>query len=246
MESTWFEDYIKKGLAEYQGQPKLPQFPYQYPNLELSSTYAAADNGQDVYRLMVIHHLTGQENNPSRVYGNGGHSLFVHAIDEDGSRIDGLGFRAHSVWIDDDRKKKNEAPGYTDKGVVPMDKGRNEPAGNIPVWGNERIDFCIDDGKGTTSDWGHNIQTVWPDDDAGQNTIAHHSFLAVFVKTQAGKFVGLPQSSAAPVQTMPQGDIDQQPTNSGALIALGNGVFIDPLGKAAAYIASKYLEAKGK
>jgi len=117
-----------------------------------------SDNGQLAYRIILIYHLTGNEN-------RGGHYAFVDILDEKGNVI------------------KNQRLMITNHNLPPTyfvtDKGANEPSGNTHINAPDTLNISVADNMPSEIVIG--LNTRHADEEIG-NTWGHHSFYVVWQK----------------------------------------------------------------
>lgn len=122
-------------------------------------------NQSNVWRVALVHHLLPAEN-------RGKHNVYIEVLDEDGQRVNGL----EAEWTWKGRKAHEPA------NPVELDKGNNEPAGNLPIFTNQYVSVWI---NGESSDKVHGMHTMHADEGDG-NTFGHHSFYVVFQRDGSG------------------------------------------------------------
>ncbi len=114
--------------------------------------------GNEVYRVLGAHHLTGDENRFN-------HHLFVDVLNRDGQRIQGK------------RIYFTQSPGGDVHEAI-IDKPTNEPGTNIPIWPNDTVTVYTKSAN-YVSDSVTGIHVRHPDE--GQhNRLYHHSFYVCF------------------------------------------------------------------
>lgn len=121
-----------------------------------------------IWRCVHVRHLAPSEN-------KGKHAVFVDVVGEDGKRIKDPALRIAWTW--DGRRPDEPAP------PKPLDKPDNEPAGNLDMYGGQKLEVWIE-GLGLPSDRVTNLHTDHPDEPAPSgelwNTKGHHSFYIKF------------------------------------------------------------------
>lgn len=116
------------------------------------------------YRIIGIHHLTGDENRSKR-------NLFMDVVDATGNRL-----KEKIEWGWEGQK-----PGQHPNPVA-LDKPFNEPAGNISIdWGQKIWARVL----GKDSDKVLGVTTQLPDD-GPWNTLGHHSYYIAWVWNEGG------------------------------------------------------------
>ncbi len=120
---------------------------------------AAVEPGQEYWKVIVVHHLTPEEN-------SGRHHIFLDAVDEAGNRLYGTLFTIS--W-----------DGGSD--TVVIEHQPPEPGANFPMW---KWQVCSVEGVGAPSDRVINLHTAHPDEAPG-NTLFHHSFAITYLRTIA-------------------------------------------------------------
>lgn len=120
------------------------------------------------WRCIHVRHLAPSEN-------RGRHNIYIDVVDEDGKRVKDPSLRIGWTW--EGRRSEELAP------PKPLDKPDSEPAGNLDMYGGQKLEVWID-GLGTPSDLVKNLHTNHPDETvpSGElwNTTGHHSFYIKF------------------------------------------------------------------
>lgn len=119
------------------------------------------DNGQLAYRIILIYHLTGDEN-------RGGHYAFVDVLDENGNVIRNQRLRIVN---------HNLPPTY-----FVTDKGAGEPSGNTHINAPDTLNISVVDNLPSETVTG--LNTRHADEEIG-NTWGHHSFYVVWQKRKS-------------------------------------------------------------
>src|SRR5262245_33761244 len=123
----------------------------------------ANPNATQYWRVVGIHHLTGDEN-------RGNHHAYIDTIDEDGRRINGV-----RLVLNQDGQRPVFAV---------VDKPANEAGTNFPLWStslaNVSVQWPAD--NPLPSEEVRGIRTEHADEEVG-NTLGHHSFYIVFQRT---------------------------------------------------------------
>ncbi len=130
-------------------------------------------NGQNYWRVVGIHHLTGAEN-------RGNHHVYADVLDENGRRING----SRLVLMQ----------GGSNPLYAVIDKPANEAGTNFPMWSNTKGALAV---EGAPSESVGVLRSDWADEDSG-NTWGHHSFYVVFQRT-AGGSVTAPAPAPSPI-----------------------------------------------
>ena len=137
---------------------------------------AAVAAGEVYWRLIGLHHLTPEENQWN-------HNVYVEALDEAGKRI--AAPPAWAGWTWEGRQPDEVAR------PQPLDKGENEPAGNIPLGRGQKVAVWIagsSQDAADKSDRVANLHTYHPDeppvDGRLLNSVGHHSFYVAFQRTK--------------------------------------------------------------
>lgn len=145
---------------------------------------AAVAVGETYWRVVGVHHLTPEEN-------QGNHAVFIEALDESGQRVAGPPVWVGWTW--EGRQAHEEAR------PQPLDKGANEPAGNIPVNKGQALSIWIAGQSANAADKSDqvaNLHTAHPDErgPGGElwNSVFHHSFYVVFQRTRKAAGAGVP------------------------------------------------------
>lgn len=119
-------------------------------------------NTTHYWRIVGIHHLTGNEN-------RGNHHVYCEVLDEEGRRVHGARLR------------------LTQDGASPVfavvDKPANEAGTNFPLWSSNLANVMVQwpADNPLPSEEVKGIRTTHPDEEVG-NTWGHHSFYIVFQK----------------------------------------------------------------
>lgn len=116
-------------------------------------------DSDNVWRVALVHHLLPSEN-------RGKHNVYIEVLDKKGQRVSGL----EAAWEWYGQLPHEPSP------PISLDKGDDEPAGNLPIFKGQRISVWI---SGESSDKVHNLHTMHADEGDG-NTWGHHSFYVVF------------------------------------------------------------------
>jgi hypothetical protein len=128
--------------------------------------------GQWYWRVVKVHHLSPQEN-------NGNHHIYLDVLDPAlPDAANGLGGRVFGA-----RLKVTWDGGES---IVMVEKPLSEPGGNFPMWKAQDCAVVVLglDGHELPSDRVTGLQIRHPDEAPG-NAWGHHSFSALFVRTQA-------------------------------------------------------------
>jgi hypothetical protein len=124
--------------------------------------------GLPAWRVVDCRHIQAEEN-------AGKHSIYVMLEDANGKRLsDTGGIVVRFSW---DGMKPEETPPAT----MP-DKPAPEPHCNVVMYPGMRTDVWVDE-PGTSSDIAKGFSTLHPDE-AGGNTVGHHSFEVTFRKIE--------------------------------------------------------------
>lgn len=118
--------------------------------------------GQPYWRVIGIHHLTGDEN-------RGNHHVFCDVLDEQGKRIKGA-----RIGI----LNSNLPPVY-----AVIDKPDNEPGANAPMSSGDLLALYVHGEH--PSEKAQGFRSTHPDEEIG-NTWGHHSFYVVWQRVKAG------------------------------------------------------------
>ncbi len=126
--------------------------------------------GDTYWRAIGVHHLLPEENMSQ-------HNVFIEAVDEQGNRIRNPLPQVGWTW--EGRQPHENAP------PVRLDKGANEPAGNVIMWAGQILSVWM---LGAKSDRVEGLRSTHPDEPLPDgrllNTYGHHSFYVVFQRTQ--------------------------------------------------------------
>ncbi len=148
--------------------------------------------GETYWRVVGVHHLTPEENQAN-------HTVFIEALDESGQRVTGT--PAWAGWTWEGRQPDEEAR------PMPLDKGVNEPAGNIPLNKGQVLSIWITGLSANALDKSErvtNLHTAHPDErgPGGElwNSTFHHSFYVVFQRTRKAAGAGAPPLPPPPPQ----------------------------------------------
>lgn len=132
---------------------------------------APAVSGQSAWRVVGIHHLTGDEN-------RGNHVVFVDIIDEQGNPLRDPALSLKWGWEGQRADERVEPKRF--------DKRLNEPATNVDVYSGQHIWVRVE-GDGLPSDTVSNMHTKHADEPGPGNelwnSIGHHSFYVLFQRT---------------------------------------------------------------
>lgn len=165
--NTRFLDHIRQTGAAYNDAET--QFGVRIQPADVAA-------GETYWRVIGVHHLTPEENRFN-------HHIYIEALDEAGNRL--VGPDPWAGWTWEGREPSQEAR------PQPLDKGANEPAGNIPlgkrqiatVWINGFASAAADKSDRVT-----NLHTGHPDEPRVQgelwNSLFHHSFYVVFQRAR--------------------------------------------------------------
>jgi hypothetical protein len=120
-------------------------------------------NAQHYWRVVGVHHLTGDEN-------MGNHHIYCDVLDENGQRINGARVILRQ--------------GGSNPLHAVVDKPVNEAGTNIPMWSNTQGNIAVNwpEGSQLPSEEAGEIRSTHPDEPPG-NTWGHHSFYVVFQRT---------------------------------------------------------------
>jgi len=121
------------------------------------------DDAPQYWRVIGIHHLTGDEN-------MGNHHVYCDVVDEEGKRIN----KARCVMFQPD----------TNPVFAVVDKPANEPGTNFPLWKADKATVAVvwPDDKALPSEQAIGLSSGHLDEEVG-NTLFHHSFYVVFQRT---------------------------------------------------------------
>ncbi len=162
-------------------------------------TANAAEN-ETCWRVVGVHHLTPEENQFQ-------HNVFIEALDESGARLAGPSVWAGWTW--EGRQPDEEAR------PMPLDKGANEPAGNIPMQQGQVLTIWIagmNPQARDKSDRVTHLHSAHPDErgPGGElwNATFHHSFYVVFQRTRKA-------AASAPPPPPPPSPPTSPPAGSG-------------------------------
>jgi hypothetical protein len=154
--------------------------------------------GETCWRVIGVHHLTPEENQRN-------HHVYVEALDETGNRL-----RAPDPWVGwtwEGRKPNEEAR------PQPLDKGENEPAGNLAMEKRQKLMVWIAglaQNATDKSDRVSNLHTYHDDEKAadGQllNLRGHHSFYVVFQRAKKADDQPRPSSAKFWAEPDPNGE----------------------------------------
>ena len=140
--------------------------------------------GETYWRAIGVHHLTPEENQAN-------YTIFIEALDESGQRVAGAPVWAGWTW--EGRQPDEEAR------PQPLDKGANEPAGNIPVDKGQVLSVWIAGPSANAADKSDRVTHLHTDHDdergpGGElwNSRFHHSFYVVFQRTRKAAGTGAP------------------------------------------------------
>ena len=132
---------------------------------DVQITPAFVRSGQAYWKVIGIYHLLGSEN-------QGGHSIFVEALDENGERARDPGLRIGWTW-----EGKNDGPALQKR----LDKPNSEPASNIGLENGMIVRLWVEGDE--ASDEVSGLHTRHPDEEPG-NSFGHHSFYVIFQRTR--------------------------------------------------------------
>lgn len=135
---------------------------------------ATVAKGQPYYRVIGIHHLSGDEN-------HGQHNVFCDVLDENGKRIERAVLVAANI-------------NHTINHLV-IDKPLGEPGTNAPMHFGDTLEFYVTGGP--PSDHAKGFHIRHEDEEAG-TTRGHHSFYVVWQRTTAGEPDPAPDPDPAP------------------------------------------------
>ena len=134
--------------------------------------------GETYWQVIGVHHLTPDENNLN-------HHVYIEALDETGNRVADPNVRAGWSW--EGQKSDEKAP------PAPLDKGADEPAGNIALEKHQVTTVWITNqgpAAADKSDRVTHLDTQHADERNSSgglgNSIFHHSFYVVFQRTRKG------------------------------------------------------------
>ncbi len=167
--------------------------------------------GETYWRAVGVHHLTPEENQFN-------HHVYIEALDESGQRV--AGPPAWAGWTWEGRQPHEEAR------PQPLDKGANEPAGNIPVDKGQVLSIWIAGQSANAADKSDrvvNLHSAHPDERAANgelwNSVFHHSFYVVFQRTRKAAGTGAPPPPPPPPpQQPPQPPPPANPLPAGATV----------------------------
>ncbi len=149
-------------------------------------------NFQQYWRVVGIHHLTGDEN-------RGNHHAYCDVLDESGKRIN------------NSRVSLNQGAGSQPLEAV-VDKPPNEAGTNIPMWSSTKGDLGVKwpANNPLPSEQAGILRTDHADEPPG-NTWGHHSFYVVFQRTPASTPLP-PKPDPTPVPPKPTPTPQPTPT----------------------------------
>lgn len=131
---------------------------------------ADVGDGETYWRAIGVHHLLPEENMSQ-------HNVFMEAVDEQGNRLKNPLPQVGWTW--EGRQPHENAPPVT------LDKGDNEPAGNVIMWAGQILAVWM---LGAKSDRVEGLRSTHPDEPLPDgrllNTYGHHSFYVVFQRTR--------------------------------------------------------------
>jgi hypothetical protein len=142
--------YLSKFIADYNAG--------RFSNNSVATVERTAASGPH-YRVIGIHHLTGNEN-------RGNHNLYLDVVDSTGKR------RPERVEWGWQGQRPNEKAN-----PVILDKPPYEPGGNISIGKGQIVWAQV---LGQPSDRVSGVTTILPDE-GPHNTIGHHSHYVVFM-----------------------------------------------------------------
>ena len=148
------------------------------PNLDAPWAHVLkidASLGQQVWRCVLIHHLTGIEN-------GGNHHVYVDLIDSDGKPLVNPPQMLGWTWVG----KRGDEPAND----VRFDKAPPEPGANIPLGKGQVASVWI---RGGLSDVVAGLRTDPSVDDEPGNSTFHHSTYVVFQRVMGGLKPLVPQ-----------------------------------------------------
>lgn len=125
---------------------------------------AAQARPNPVWRVTLIHHLTGAEN-------GGAHNAYIDLIDQRSQPL--TASPARIAWTWQGRRTDEPAPPRI------FEKRPPEPLGNLAIYENQIITLWIDDGQ-HPSERVSNIRTDIDADPATGNSHFHHSWYIVY------------------------------------------------------------------
>ena len=127
-------------------------------------------SGPKVWRAIIVHHLTGEENGNS-------HNLYADLLDQDGKLIERPIEKLAFSW---NGRKQNETVQ-----PVAFDKSGNEPRANVPIWKGAELEAWIESPYPSDKLFGlitsiHGIAGV------DGNSLHHQSYYVVWQLTAEG------------------------------------------------------------
>lgn len=131
---------------------------------------ATITGAQTAYEVALLHHLAPTEN-------RGRHHTFVDLVDADGRLLRDTNLRIGWSW--EGRRADEPAP------TMSLDKGSNEPAGNVPIYRGMKLSIWLETPNGErVSEIVHGLHGLV--EDVGQgNTWHHNSFYIIFRERMA-------------------------------------------------------------
>ena len=197
-------DYNREFLSKVKSEEPIFNDAVQYGvGVKALADTSVPLNAQQYWRVIGIHHLTGNEN-------RGNHHAYCDVVDEDGRRLNG----ARLVLTEG-----NAAPVY-----AVVDKPPNEAGTNFPLWSKTRASVAVTwpGDNPLPSETATGIRIDHPDEEVG-NTWGHHSFYVVFQRTNIPK-----QEEPAPEPPIEQ-PVGETPLSLEETIAMGGQPQIIPL-----------------